>query len=302
MYGFIILISMERIKQKWGSIGGQTTKKYWIKVRSQYNKNPKCCKECGKPIEYDKQRNNFCSHSCSATFNQKDGKRVCSEQQKQVLSKMYKGIGFGNTIQRRLIPKLKKSCVVCGKIFFVSPSQNYRKFCSRKCSFEGQDYSKCGGIRIGSGRSKSGWYKGVFCNSSYELAWVIFNLEHGFAFKRNTDGFDYEFEGKIHKYYPDFIIAGVYYEIKGYEMPNDKFKWKSFPHKLEILFKNDLKEVLEYVKSKYGNDFIKLYEGNPHNDRLNKCLKCGKPAKNKFCSRKCGGIFLHNISGNGVTG
>ena len=37
---------------------------------------------------------------------------------------------------------------------------------------------KTGGIREGAGRSKSGWYKGYYCNSSYELAWVIYSLDN----------------------------------------------------------------------------------------------------------------------------
>jgi len=35
-----------------------------------------------------------------------------------------------------------------------------------------------GGKRIGSGRGKSGWYKGYWCDSSWELAYVIYNIDH----------------------------------------------------------------------------------------------------------------------------
>ena len=47
------------------------------------------------------------------------------------------------------------------------------------------------------------------------LAWVIYNLDHDIQFKRNFKAFEYLYENKIHKYYPDFIIDDVYYEIKG---------------------------------------------------------------------------------------
>jgi len=34
-----------------------------------YNKNPKTCKYCGKVIPYEKRDNDFCNHSCSASYN-----------------------------------------------------------------------------------------------------------------------------------------------------------------------------------------------------------------------------------------
>jgi len=75
-----------------------------------------------------------------------------------------------------------------------------------------------GGIRKGAGRGKSGWYKGYWCDSSWELAYVIYNLDHNIKFERNKLGFEYIYENKTHKYYPDFILEdGTYIEIKGYE-------------------------------------------------------------------------------------
>lgn len=117
-----------------------------------------------------------------------------------------------------------------------------------------------GGYRNGSGRGKKGWYKGYWCDSSWELAWVIYNLEHNISFSRNTKGFEYTFNNKIFKYYPDFIINDIYYEIKGYINDKTEAKIKSFPYKLVVLYKNDMKKYLDYVKEKYGKDFIKLYE------------------------------------------
>jgi len=61
-----------------------------------------------------------------------------------------------------------------------------------------------GGRRHGSGRGKQGWYKGYWCDSSWELAWVIYSLDHNIKFVRYNGYFEYEFNGKIHKYYPDF--------------------------------------------------------------------------------------------------
>ena len=67
-----------------------------------------------------------------------------------------------------------------------------------------------------SGRGYKGYYKGVFCSSGYELAWVIYNLDHNISFKRCNTFIEYELEGKKHKYFPDFELPdGTLVEIKG---------------------------------------------------------------------------------------
>ena len=91
-----------------------------------------------------------------------------------------------------------------------------------------------GGLRKGSGVGLSGWYKGYWCDSSWELAFVIYNLEHGIKFERNKKGFEYEFEGKICKYYPDFLMEDCsYVEIKGYMKKKDTAKHAAFRGGLE---------------------------------------------------------------------
>lgn len=119
-----------------------------------------------------------------------------------------------------------------------------------------------GGYRKGSGRGKNGWYKGYYCDSSWELAFVIYNIEHDIKFERNKNKFEYEYEGKKLKYLPDFIIDGKYIEIKGYNNKQWEAKFNQFPKNetLEVLMENEMKPYLDYVIEKYGKDFIKLYE------------------------------------------
>ena len=50
-----------------------------------------------------------------------------------------------------------------------------------------------GGLRKGSGRGKKGYYKGYWCDSSWELAWVIYQLDHNIKIKRNWEKFEYEY-------------------------------------------------------------------------------------------------------------
>ena len=107
---------------------------------------------------------------------------------------------------------------------------------------------------------KHGWYKGYWCDSSWELAFIIYNLEHDIKFERNTKGFDYTYNNKIKRFYPDFIINDTYIEIKNFNSPITLAKISCFPVnlKLKVLYKKDMTIYLSYVKEKYGKDFWKL--------------------------------------------
>ena len=60
-----------------------------------------------------------------------------------------------------------------------------------KISKSSKENRKSGGIRKGSGRGKKGTYKGYWCDSSYELAWVIYNIDKNIPFTRNSEKFKY---------------------------------------------------------------------------------------------------------------
>jgi len=118
-----------------------------------------------------------------------------------------------------------------------------------------------GGYRKGSGRGKGGWYKGYWCDSTYELCWLIYQLDNGKIPIRNKKGYIYTYEDKEFKYYPDFIVDDVIYEIKGYETDKDLVKYKSIKDKkLTILNKDNLKDIFEYINSNYSKDYITLYD------------------------------------------
>lgn len=197
--------------------------------------------------------------------------------------------------------KILRCCINCNIQMELRPSDK-KIFCSLKCREEsikkGYLKGKSGGLREGAGRSKSGWYKGYFCNSSYELAWVLYSLDNNIIFKRNTEGFQYtNTNGKISKYYPDFYIeeTKTYVEIKGYKEKEFDNKQNSFSEKIIVVDKTEIKPILQYVRNKYGENFIELYEGNPHKIKNNKCLCCGEPAKFQYCSRICSGKGVRKL-------
>jgi hypothetical protein len=123
-----------------------------------------------------------------------------------------------------------------------------------------------GGYRHGSGRGKKGWYKGYWCDSSYELAFVIYALDHGLAgsFERNWESFPYFFKDRVRHWIPDFRwYDGLYVEIKGYLTDQAEAKFATFSHPLLVVRRENLAFVFEYVTKTYGKDFVRLYEQNP---------------------------------------
>ena len=197
----------------------------------------KTCKICGK-IYPDKGINshlwrthgkgkNFVPNPFGSTGMK--GKKL-SDERKQYLKEMRLGKKLSNATKEKISKKLKS-------------------------------LPNIGGYKKGGGRGKHGWYKGYWCDSSWELAYVIYNLEHNIQFKRNTEKFKYVFENNDRNYIPDFIEDSKYVEIKGYNSNQFEAKKKYFKKKLVILDKKGIEKYINYVVSKYGKDFIKLYDG-----------------------------------------
>ena len=190
---------------------------------------------------------------------------------------------------------------MCLKEFFVTKSGDKKIYCSKKCYLDDhvlQFRKKTpGGQRKGSGRSKSGHYKGFYCASTYELAWVIYNLDHAVEFMR--------FPGFLEKdgltYYPDFLIEKTIIEIKGYEWCNTVNKKTElaefFGYTVLLLKKEDLKKEFEWVKTHYQykelyelyDDYAPLYELECSNCK-SKFTRNKKPKTNVvYCRRICAG-------------
>ena len=202
----------------------------------------KTCKKCGTNFEPTKGLISFCSLKCRNS-------RTFSEDAKLKKSKANKGNVPWN--KNNKWNTIISSCLYCGKDIehWKSTPKKYHPECWKIIS---------GGNRKGSGRSKHGWYKGVWCDSSYELAWVIYQMDHNLSFTRNTHSYEYTFNGKKYHYYPDFIQDGKIIEIKGFVNEQTLIKLKSVPD-LVLLMRNDLKKEFDYVIATYGKDFIRLY-------------------------------------------
>lgn len=269
-------------------------------LKAEYDLAPKKCKGCEKSILYDKKENDYCSLSCSQTNyakNHQEEMVLRGQITKQRIKdgtwkkpnppKSVKGVPMK---PRKIVP-----CAHCQNPMSLPPSSQHKKYCSRVCAAKNP---VLGGYREKAGAPCSGWYKGIYCNSSWELAWVIYQLEHEVGFKRCEERFSYQFNGKTHHYHPDFVLEDCHYiEIKGRPSAKWEAKISQFPHPIKVLYFRDLKPIFQYVVSRYGSDYIRLYDGNPHKTRKNQCPECGQPARKKYCSKTCSGRAVAKLRG-----
>lgn len=189
--------------------------------------------------------------------------------------------GGSNIKGSKRAKRLYIACKTCGTEFETLASDP-RRFCSKTCV-------RKGGIRNGSGRAKTGYYKGVYCGSTYELAFLIWNMDHGENISRCTESYEYQYQGKIHVYWPDFKIDDMIYEIKGRMQEVDQFKIDSCS---AVLIDHErIRPYIDYVCEKYGCHKSKmwiLYDSN----KSYSCRHCGNqfvPSRkvSMFCSRAC---------------
>lgn len=207
-------------------------------------------KQCPKCQTSHSKTGVFCSRHCANS-------RVKTPEICEKVSKKLKGRKVGAALtaslrgaRLRALSQESRVCKKC-KTPYVCHKKSTRVLCSIRCS---------GGYREKSGRGKSGRYKGIFCNSTYELAWVVYNFDQGLTVKRFPG---YITNGKI-KYYPDFIEGNTIIEIKGYHTPEVDEKAqlaKDKGYEIKILYKQDLQHCFDWIKHKYNTNKIEtLYE------------------------------------------
>lgn len=216
------------------------------------------CENCGKTHDGTYASGRFCSKGCSKSFSTKAKRKEINEKvSKTVKSTINKRLNNGENFGY-IKPKVKYYCGNCSKELFRKTKSGL----CRKCLISTGMLSKfmkgkCGGVRQGSVRNyKYGNYKGYYYDSSWELAWIIYNLDNGIKFERNINGFPYMYKGKSYNFHPDFILGdGTYVEIKGYDK-KVKAKLESFKEKLILIGKEEIKFYIEYVRGKYGKNYL----------------------------------------------
>ena len=267
---------------KSNNLSGNTLRRLFIKRNIDYNKIKNeyllqqkqleenkilYCENCGKVIDGSYGSGRFCNRHCATIYGNTHRPKRSAESKKKT------SISVKNSIKCQIAAERSRKiyhCKYCNKEFSISDIRdiNGRLYCSKECKHKYLS-EHTGGYRQGSGRGKQGWYKGIHCDSSWELAYLVYHLDHNLYIERCKEKRQYVWNNKQHTYYPDFITDDGIIEIKGYS--TDQWKSKEEQnHDVKVLYKDDMKLYLDYVINTYGTDFIKLYDGyNPKLDLKN---------------------------------
>lgn len=292
-----------------------------IKYKNDLLKGNFICKNCGKEFteKYSKTSSGeFCSRTCAAKYSALIKREETNKKQHDIMF----GIKYVNGERINIKEEYYKNpkiCPICGNI--IPYEKKKFKTCSQECSKKlcSQTLKKKGVYSIGgyvpfSCRSHHGYYKGIYCDSTFELAYLIYCLDHNINIKRCEETFEYEYEGKIHTYHPDFIVNNELIEIKNYYRELNDIKLQAVNKSIKILYYDDLCDIFEYVSNTYNkkynrhyNNFYELYDDyKPKYTYI--CDTCGKEfSKNrqvktdkKFCSRVCCGKYNFKKGNNNV--
>lgn len=243
------------------------------------------CYKCNKEHNGSFGSGKYCSKSCANSRGPR------SEEFKKKVRKKLKGKEPSNK-GKEMVKREIRCCPTCNCEFRVTIS-SVKIYCSGKCNPE------WGGYREGSGKAKSGYYKGIYCGSTYELVWVIYQIDHNVSFKR--------FEGVLAddqiKYIPDFLIGNTIYEMKGFESIDSvdrKTKLaESKGYVVKVLRKEHLTKEFEWVRNNYEYKRLEQLYDTHKPKFVYKCSNCNtdvekfKESKTEtvFCSRKCSGQY-----------
>jgi ubiquitin len=250
---------------------------------AEYLKVPKLCKQCLEVIEFKKKRNNFCSATCSATYNNTHRGSVehkvvkvncvdcgigiersahvpkahlrcedCKSKNKQESLKIIrereksedtKGI---RTTKRKVY---EYTCKVCNEVFETFNKRHLT--CSRDCKTE----ASTGQRTYQNGSRKPSWYfnkvenKEVLLDSSWEVEVATVLDSKGINWIRPKSIKWVDSTGKSRLYYPDFYLIDydLYLDPKNpYCMSKDIDKMKQVSNVVKIEY-GALEHILQVI-------------------------------------------------------
>lgn len=114
-----------------------------------------------------------------------------------------------------------------------------------------ESYSSCNV----NGRVKNVIYNGIKLDGKWELEVAKYLDKNNIQWERPNIGIEYEWDNKIHLYFPDFYLSdyNIYIEVKGLVRERDYAKWKNINNLIIIKAKeiNDIREnkfdIFKYI-------------------------------------------------------
>lgn len=218
------------------------------------------CNVCG---------NHYTVHITQKRFDKGDYRKTCSprcanshEHTQEWKDKISKGLKNSQKFYESYKNSLTKICKFCGKEFERKRKKDGHlsgtDFCSKEClsAFLSKNSKEkgCGGYISDKTYGHAGKYKGIRCDSSWELAFLVYHLEHDMFIERCHEVRKYSFHDKELKYFPDFVTDKGIIEIKG--RPDERSIAKHNQHPDIIIYNyDDVKPMIQYTKQKYGSNF-----------------------------------------------
>lgn len=229
-----------------------------LESQAKWESEPHYCECCGKLMTIKYGSGRFCSRACANS-------RSHSRETKQKIANTLKKSDVSHKLAVDQYNANPKHCAVCGKL--LKYEQRCHKTCSDACykQYLSQIAKKnnLGGLTSGGGgvKSKKGYYRGIRCESSYELIYLVYCLENSIKIERNNKYFLYKnIKGETKKYYPDFYLpdSSTYVELKGYQDNNVDLKLKAVREaniKINILYKADLINKLDFINKRFNKNY-----------------------------------------------
>lgn len=123
-------------------------------------------------------------------------------------------------------------------------------------------------------RKSKYFYNNIYFDSSWELAYYLWLSENNIKFEYHPDiYFEYSYNNKIYKYYPDFIVNDELQEVKGdqffdkdnnYINPYNNEKNTKAYNKYQCILCNNIKILryndIKYILNKYRKKFLKQFK------------------------------------------
>lgn len=210
-----------------------------VKQSFKLNHDGLDCQFCGKTC---KNRNSLCNHE-----------RLCKDNPSRQISQFTVfNTSQGHTVWNKGLTKQTD-------IRVAQQSETLKE--SYK---SGKALNQGGFKKYSAQKCKYGTYKGFYCDSSWELAFLMYCLDKGIQIQRNTQAFDYIYKDKPHKYYPDFLVDDTFIEIKGRLSKQDIAKIEQFPlkDKFKLINSSNINMYINYAINTYGSNFATLYDRN----------------------------------------
>ena len=213
---------------------------------NRYLANPSYCCECGVQLPYERKLSQRCS-CCDSTKHRKSedkllheylqNPRYCAYCNKELPFERRKLKYCGDKCYRKSMSKQRKEKFERGEITYSNVRLNY----------------------------KYGTYKGISCDSSWELAYILYLFDNNIKFERNrTQSFEYVYNGETHRFFPDFIVDKKFVEVKSRHSDETDAKVAAIPKNVsfQILYGDDIQFYLDYAVKTYGKEFTRLYDRN----------------------------------------